>query len=58
MRLPGGRNRAEWPATTGRRPELKEISGQEKLPVLALPDGTTVSGSGEIVEWAKGQRAG
>ena len=23
--------------TTGRRPELKELSGQEKLPVLLLP---------------------
>ena len=34
--------------TTGRRPELKKLSGQEKLPVLALPDGSTVNGSGEI----------
>jgi hypothetical protein len=42
-------------ATGGRRPELKQISGQEKLPVLALPDGTTVSGSGAIVHWARAQ---
>ena len=39
--------------TTGRRPKLKEISGQEKLPVLQLPDGTTISGSGNIVAWAR-----
>jgi glutathione S-transferase len=39
--------------TTGRRPELKAMSGQEKLPVLKLPDGTFVNGSGEIIEWAK-----
>jgi len=39
--------------TTGRRPELKEMSGQEKLPVLALPDGTTVNGGSQIVSWAK-----
>jgi glutathione S-transferase len=39
--------------TTGRRPELKEMSGQEKLPVLRLPDGQTVSGSGRIIAWAK-----
>lgn len=39
--------------TKGRRPELKEISGQEQLPVLVLPDGATVNGSGEIIAWAK-----
>jgi predicted enzyme related to lactoylglutathione lyase len=39
--------------TTGRRPKLKEISGQEKLPVLQLPDGTTIAGSGAIVAWAR-----
>lgn len=39
--------------TSGKRPELKRISGQEKLPVLALPDGTTISGSGSIVAWTK-----
>jgi glutathione S-transferase len=39
--------------TTGRRPELKEMSGQEKLPVLRLPDGTTVNGSANIIAWAR-----
>lgn len=39
--------------TTGRRPELKQISGQEKLPVLLLGDGTTVNGGSKIVAWAK-----
>ena len=38
--------------TAGRRPELKAMSGQEKLPVLALPDGTTVNGSPAIIAWA------
>ena len=38
--------------TTGRRPELKEMSGQEKLPVLKLPDGSTVNGSANIIVWA------
>lgn len=37
----------------GTRPELKEISGQEKLPVLELADGTVIAGSGKIVKWAK-----
>src|SRR5712691_6006480 len=31
--------------TKGRRPELKEMSGQEKLPVLQFPDGTTLAGA-------------
>lgn len=38
--------------TKGRRPELKEISGQEQLPVLSLPDGSTVNGSKAIIAWA------
>jgi glutathione S-transferase len=47
------RNRPFGMFTKGRRPELKELSGQEKLPVLELPDGTTVNGSSDIVAWAK-----
>jgi glutathione S-transferase len=39
--------------TKGRRPELKELSGQEKLPVLQLPDGSTIAGSAHIIAWAK-----
>jgi glutathione S-transferase len=39
--------------TKGRRPELKAISGQEKLPVLRLPGGSTISGSANIIAWAK-----
>jgi glutathione S-transferase len=38
--------------TKGRRPELKAMSGQEQLPVLMLPDGSTVSGSASIIAWA------
>jgi hypothetical protein len=37
----------------GRRPELKELSGQEALPVLKLADGTTVNGGSKIVAWAR-----
>ncbi|MEY2516224.1 MAG: Glutathione S-transferase, N-terminal domain [bacterium] len=38
--------------TSGKRPELKALSGQEKLPVLELPDGSTVNGSAAIIAWA------
>jgi hypothetical protein len=39
--------------TKGRRPELKRMSGQEMLPVLLLPNGSTVNGGSKIVAWAK-----
>jgi glutathione S-transferase len=39
--------------TTGRRPRLKELSGQEKLPVLRLPNGETINGSAPIIAWAR-----
>jgi glutathione S-transferase len=41
--------------TTGRRPKLKQLSGQEQLPVLRLPDGTAISGSANIIAWANAQ---
>jgi glutathione S-transferase len=44
--------------TTGRRPELKKLSGQEKLPVLQLPDGSTISGSAKIISWARSHAPG
>jgi glutathione S-transferase len=47
------RNRPFGLFTSGKRPELKRISGQEKLPVLQLPDGSTVNGSREIIRWAR-----
>src|SRR3954452_11456075 len=47
-----GMGRPRGIATSGKLPELARISGQEKLPVLALPDGTTVNGSQDIAAWA------
>jgi hypothetical protein len=39
--------------TTGRRPKLKALSGQEQLPVLRLPDGSTINGAANIIAWAE-----
>jgi glutathione S-transferase len=36
----------------GKRTEILELTGQEDVPVLALDDGTTVSGTSAIVDWA------
>ncbi len=43
--------------TTGRRPALKQLSGQEKLPVLRFADGSTISGSAKIIAWARSHPA-
>jgi glutathione S-transferase len=48
-----GKNKPLGLFSKGTRPELKRISGQEKLPVLELTDGTTINGSSKIVAWAK-----
>lgn len=47
------KNRPMGLMTKGKRPKLKALSGQEKLPVLELADGTTVSGSQDIIAWAR-----
>jgi glutaredoxin len=39
--------------TSGRRPKLKQLTGQEQLPVLRLPDGTFITGATNIIAWAK-----
>ncbi len=54
---PFGKGRPLAISTTGKCPDLKRISGQEKLPVLALTDGTTVNGSDAIVVWAREREA-
>lgn len=51
------RNRPFGIGSKGTRPEIKRISGQEKLPVLQLTDGTTVHGGGKIKKWAQSQGA-
>ncbi len=43
--------------TKGRRPELKAMSGQEQLPVLQLPDGSTVNRAASIIAWAEANAA-
>jgi len=53
-----GRGRPFGLFTKGRRPRLKEISGQEKLPVLQLADGAIIAGSSNIVAWARSHRPG
>jgi hypothetical protein len=41
----------------GKREEIISLTGQQDVPVLLLDDGSTVQGSGSIVEWAAGYSA-
>ncbi len=50
------KNRPMGLFTKGKRPKLAEMTGQEKLPVLRLPDGSCVTGSKPIIAWATENR--
>ena len=41
----------------GKRERIRELTGQEDVPVLVTDSGTAVAGSNEIVEWAAAHRA-
>jgi glutaredoxin len=42
----------------GKRDEIRELTGQEDVPVLLLDDGTTaIHGTKRIVEWARANPA-
>jgi glutaredoxin len=42
-----------WGERRREREEVKALTGQIKLPVLALDEGKAIAGSGRIVDWAK-----
>jgi len=42
----------------GKRERIRELTGQEDVPVLVTDSGTAVAGSNEIVEWARAHPAG
>ena len=46
-----------WGQRRESRDEVKELTGQISLPVLALDEGKMVVGSGRIVDWAKAHPA-
>ena len=44
-----------WPSRARDRAEVEQLSGQRAVPILVLDDGEVISGSGEIVSWARRQ---
>ncbi len=57
IEMVGGYRLLPW-TRRGKRDAIREISGQENVPVLVTDDGEVVSGSGAIARWAKGHPAG
>jgi glutathione S-transferase len=41
-----------WSSRSRDRAEVKELSGQQQVPILLLDDGEVVTGSGAIARWA------
>ena len=48
----------EFMNKTRGRQEVKELTGQLEVPVLQLDDGKVITGSQEIIAWAKSNPAG
>ncbi|MFN8160319.1 MAG: glutathione S-transferase N-terminal domain-containing protein [Solirubrobacterales bacterium] len=42
-----------WGSRHADRAEVRELSGQEDVPILVLDDGEVIAGSGEIAAWAR-----
>ena len=47
----------QLPDITKRRKEVRRLTGQSFVPVLVLHDGQPITGSTEIVEWARANPA-
>ena len=45
-----------WPSRATDRAEIERLSGQRSVPLLVLDDGSVISGSGAIADWARGAR--
>jgi glutaredoxin len=46
-----------WGERRSDREEVRQLTGQINVPVLALDEGKTLVGSGRIVDWAKAHPA-
>lgn len=60
LRTVGGYRGAFWTwASRGDdRAEVRELSGQDAVPILVLDDGEVIAGSGRIAAWAEAHATG
>lgn len=47
-----------WGRRAEERAEVRELSGQNDVPILVLDDGDVIAGSGRIARWAEEHPAG
>ena len=47
-----------WSSRAEDRAEIERLSGQRGVPILVLDSGEVITGSGEIVKWARENAAG
>ncbi len=53
-RVKGGALRPwTWPSRAADRAEVEQLSGQRAVPILVLDGGEVITGSGNIVAWAR-----
>jgi glutathione S-transferase len=58
-KVEGGRLRPwTWRSYERDRAEVEQLSGQRAVPILVLDGGEVVTGSGEILSWARANRPG
>jgi glutathione S-transferase len=57
VKVVGGFKTIPFTRRPSQRVEILKLTGQEDVPVLVLDDGSTVTGSGAIVEWAAAHSA-
>lgn len=55
--VPAGGFKALGFTRRGKRDHIRELTGQEDVPVLEVGDGTVVTGTAAIVEWAQAHPA-
>ena len=46
-----------WTRRGDVRAKIRELSGQDNVPILVREDGEVIAGSGQIAKWAKTQHA-
>jgi glutathione S-transferase len=46
-----------WTRAGDARAEVRELTGQDNVPILVLDDGAAIAGSGKIVDWAEAHPA-
>ncbi|MDO9355712.1 MAG: glutathione S-transferase N-terminal domain-containing protein [Solirubrobacteraceae bacterium] len=53
LKTVGGLKNVPFTTFGGKREEIRRLSGQERVPILVLDDGSVITGSKKIKTWAQ-----